>query len=424
MNDIIISKNSYEVSTDITGYPISEISQNTIQNALSKNSLKALRNDVKSLIKYFTENNLELFDVNSSNELFQISEKLPKLPISENTLINYFEWLLFSKCDSSELENIKNELLTFKKKVSVKTILEHSAHLKTSLMSIATIKRHKASISHIHKLAYSVLSDLLSNENKLQSELKQNFFNPTDSLKVKKYITGLSAELSNADIEQNKNAKMPLKTDEIIQAVKMNTGSKIQDLRNATMVLIAFGGALRSSEVVSLKIKDVKVLENGLELTIRQHKTKKAIGSKVIFIDKESSCKAYQIFAKYLETLKNSFNQYADLNLESVLFPKMKYSKLVNGLVSEIDPTAFSHIVKNIFVDFEIKNNNEFGETLSAGSKDISSHSMRKSFITNAILNGGEVTKIAKHAGYTSLKMIMTYFNDLDKRNNSISKLL
>lgn len=115
-------------------------------------------------------------------------------------------------------------------------------------LRIATINKRLAAISQAHQLA--------------------GFDSPTNDAVVRKAIKGLRRQLGT-----RQQSKEPLLTQDILRILVILQGPTLPNLRDKAILLLGFAGGFRRSELVALKVEDLRFVEEGLRVTLRRGKT-------------------------------------------------------------------------------------------------------------------------------------------------------
>lgn len=115
-------------------------------------------------------------------------------------------------------------------------------------LSVASIDRRAAAIAYAHRLV----------------ELDP----PTSSLQVKATLQGIRNTLGRAPVKAQ-----ALTWDLVLQVVRRIPARELAGLRDRAMILLAFGAALRRSELVALDVEDLEFQRRGLLVRIGRSKT-------------------------------------------------------------------------------------------------------------------------------------------------------
>lgn len=124
---------------------------------------------------------------------------------------------------------------------------------RAGMLTCSTLGRHLTSISQAHKAA--------------------GLPSPTTTEAVRAVWRGIRRTFGT-----RVSKKQALETDDI-RAMVRHLGATPRDVRDRALLLVAFAGALRRSELVALDVEDVAFVPEGLEVTIRRSKTdQEAVG--------------------------------------------------------------------------------------------------------------------------------------------------
>src|SRR5439155_14343092 len=115
------------------------------------------------------------------------------------------------------------------------------------ILKIATLSRRLASIAEAHRIA--------------------GYESPTSDSQVQLVWKGIRR---SKGVKQN--GKLPVMTDDLRQ-VLASFRSDLKGIRDRTLILLGFCGGFRRSELVSLDVADLKVVQEGILVTIQSSKT-------------------------------------------------------------------------------------------------------------------------------------------------------
>lgn len=177
----------------------------------------------------------ELADPMASVRAYLAAEK------SDNTRRAYrSDWADFHTwCEKVDLASLP---------AAAATVARYLAALADQKAAPSTIERRAAAIRYAHKAAGQEP--------------------PTNTEAVKAVMRGIRRTLRRAP-----NRKAPATAAPIAAMLEQLAGDELQVLRDRALLLIAFAGALRRSELVALHISDLEMHPGGLLLHIRSSKT-------------------------------------------------------------------------------------------------------------------------------------------------------
>lgn len=150
--------------------------------------------------------------------------------------------------------------------------------------------------------------------------------------------------------------------------------TSINNLKHKSIIALMYSAALRVSEVVSLKIKDIDAKNN--RIVLKQAKGKK---DRIVMLDKSM-----------LELLRRYWNEY---KTKEYLFEGQKGGKY--------STRSIQNIVKNNCKKIKIL-------------KHISSHSLRHSSITQMIKDGVDLRTVQRIAGHKNINTTAGYIRIYD----------
>lgn len=247
--------------------------------------------------------------------------------------------------------------------------------LSSKKFSSATINRKISSLSALYKWL------LKFQDNSTRSELIK--YNPFGNLKEEKPI------INNKDTEFLTKEECKI----LLQSIDI---SSIIGLRNKTIMSLALTTALRKSEIINIKLKDVTTYGGYDVINI----TRKGNIKDVIKIQKG----VLNLIKQYVEKSSRDFKK----NWDEYLF--LGHSK--NSLKKEkLDPSSLNYIIKQI-----CKNANL--------NKDLKVHSTRHTAITLAITEGATIEKVREFAGHKNLATTNRYVHSIDKLKNNAGDII
>lgn len=177
----------------------------------------------------------------------------------------------------------------------------------------------------------------------------------------------------------------------------------IQGLRDACLLLIGFGAALRRSELVALDVADVTVSPQGLKITIRRSKTDQEAAGVEIAIPRGRNRNLCAVTA------------FEDWIAASGITSGPVFRRVrKNGLIGteRLEDRSVASIVKRMAADAGLD------------SARYSGHSLRAGLATSAALAGANLTSIMKQTRHKSVDVAKTYVRDADLWRDNVSALV
>ncbi len=244
-----------------------------------------------------------------------------------------------------------------------------------STLSLATLNRRVVAIGHAHK------------DKGLKSPTRSALV--TDTLRGIRRING-----------SRQRQVMPLLKADLIKITRKLTG--LIGIRDKALLLIGFAGAFRRSELVALKVEDVRFVTEGILIHIRRSKTdQNGVGRKVAipFIKgcycpvralntwlEKSGIKTGALFRRM-----NRFDQVTDYGLCAA-----SVALIIKQRVAEV----------------------------GMNSKQYSGHSLRAGLVTSAAQAGVSSWKIRQQTAHKSDVMLQRYIRDSQLFvNNAVSQI-
>ena len=261
--------------------------------------------------------------------------------LSNNTLSAYVSDLkkLISFCENKDLTTLTKT-----------TILEFINNLNTLGLSPRSSARIISSIKTFYK--HQILNDTMDS-------------NPMQSIKTPK----LSKKLPDV-----------LSYDEILKMMELIDYTKLAGERDKTIVMLLYGGGLRVSELVSLKVNDLFVDEGFVKV--------KGKGSKERLVP--IGIKTINQVSYYVESYRNKFAK-----------PGSKNYLILNQRGGSLSRVSVFNLIKKLATEAGIK-------------KAISPHTLRHSFATTLIEAGANLRAVQQMLGHESITTTEIYTH-LDK---------
>jgi len=179
-----------------------------------------------------------------------------------------------------------------------------------------------------------------------------------------------------------------------------------QGLRNRCLLLLAYAGALRRSEVVNIRRTDLQWLPNGLILNVYGHKGDREGQGKKLAIPfaKNPKLCAVQATKEWLERV--------DQHEISSPYLALRISKTDNLLDKSISDHAFYNMLKKQL------------SLAGLDAKAFAPHSLRAGLITQAAIDGKPEHKIMAQSGHKNRTMLDEYIRDAQIFDNNAADFL
>jgi integrase len=187
--------------------------------------------------------------------------------------------------------------------------------------------------------------------------------------------------------------------------------------RNAALLTLGFGAALRRSELVSLDWQElgtgtgfVRIDERGILITLARSKASQDKAETVVIprADFEPACEALEAWAAR-----------AQLQPGDPIFRAVNNRNVIAA--ERLTAHSVSRIVKRAMRDIARKR----GRTIEEAKEMVrrfSGHSLRAGFVTSAAAVDVPPLRIAQHTRHKSLEMVNRYCREADKYNRSALK--
>jgi integrase len=178
--------------------------------------------------------------------------------------------------------------------------------------------------------------------------------------------------------------------------VHLEQEAPLRASRDKAILLIGFAGALRRSELVSLRWEDMTNYDSGLELLLRRSKTDQEGAGRTVFIP-------YATGSRCPVKALHEWLKIANITSGPLFLRISRYGKIIGH--KALTPQSVALIVK--------KGTSKL--TRGAGH-DYSGHSLRAGYCTEAALMGLQSFQIREQTGHTSDVTLARYIRPLTKR--------
>lgn len=285
-----------------------------------------------------------------------------KASSSQYTAISY-ERDILDFFQVNQIEDIRLEQII---DVNMFDVEHYLLDLKGKGCASATINRKVSSLSSLYKWL------LKYQDNRTGTALLH--YNPFGNLKEEK------PKVNNKETEF-------LTQEECVRLFKIFDTNNLIDLRNKTILLLALTTALRKSEMINIKIKDIsKYGEYDVIHVIRK-------GSKKDMVKIQPELK--QLIEEYIERTDRDMTR----DSESYLFIGHSRNKRNS---EKLDPSSLNYMLKSICKKAGI-------------TKHLKVHSTRHTAITLAITGGASIEKVRDFAAHQNIATTNRYVHSIDK---------
>lgn len=255
------------------------------------------------------------------------------------------------------------------------TVARYLTHLAGLGRSVSTIDRRTAAIALAHRMA--------------------GYDSPTAREDVRQVLAGIRNTLGRRPAK-----KKALTVDLVEQVIRKIRGKDLAAVRDRALILLAFGAALRRSELVALDVADLERHRRGLMVRLRRSKTDQAGEGRSVAVPdgKLKVPAAMQAWLTASGITEGPVFRGADRG-------KLSADRLTAG--------QFARILK--------------ARCAAAGldPKAFGGHSPRRGFATSAGDEGSDLRLIATHMRHAKLETTAGYIEDADLfRKNAGSEFL
>lgn len=286
---------------------------------------------------------------------------------SQYTAISYERDIL----DFFQVENIEQIRIDQIIAVNMFDVEHYLLDLKGKGCASATINRKVSSLSSLYKWL------LKYQDNRTGKALL--YFNPFGNLKEEK------PKVNNKETEF-------LTQEECERLISMFDTTKTVELRNKTIMVLALTTALRKSEMINIKLKDITTYGDYDVIHVMRK------GNKKDMVKIQPGLKS--LIEKYVQKTNRDFQTDA----ESYLFIGHSRNKRNN---EKLDPSSLNYMMASICKKAGI-------------DKHLKVHSTRHTAITLAITGGSSIEKVRDFAAHQNIATTNRYVHSIDKlRDNA-----
>ncbi len=216
---------------------------------------------------------------------------------------------------------------------------------------------------------------------------------PTNSEIVRATLKGIRRTLGTSPSQ-----KAAATADLIIKMVQ-HCPNNLMGFRDKALLLLGFAAALRRSEIVALKVKDIEITQNGMRVRIRKSKTDQEGQGYFIPVLRGERCCPVEAMEKWLKR--------AGLQNGPVFRPFSRGSK---ALDRHLTSKSVALIVK------------KYAKIVGLDPRQFSGHSLRAGFLTSAASNGASVFKMMDISRHKSTNTLRPYVRRAEEFTNHPAK--
>lgn len=221
--------------------------------------------------------------------------------------------------------------------------------------------------------------------------------NPTADHAVRVVWDGIRRELGTA--KRRKNPALTKLMRKLVAALPETT----LGVRDKALLLLGFAGAMRRSEIVSLDVADLELVEEGLIVSLRKSKTdQKGFGRRIgiPFGSNETTCPVRAV---------QNWLTVSGIQSGSLFRSVNRHGQVQPGRLS--DQTVADVIKRTVFA-------------VGLDPRNFAGHSLRSGFATMAAIEGSSERDIQKQTGHKSLLVLRRYIHDGRLFQNNAAKNL
>ncbi len=240
--------------------------------------------------------------------------------------------------------------------------------------AISTIKRRAASVSWLHRKA-GFLGKL----------------NPRESPFIKETLVNLSKDHRDKPVDKATELNTELIREMVILC--KNEKNRLKGLRNRALILLGFSSALRRSNLCKIRLEDINIVIQGLEIYIPSSKTDQTGRGHVVRLARG------QVPATCPVSAFKDWIDAAGIE-EGYLFRPISKGGKVTGHES-ISAYTITLIIQELMLKLEVAHPDKY-----------SAHSLRSGFASTAAQNGASIQSIKTQGNWRSDGSLMRYIRN------------
>ena len=266
-------------------------------------------------------------------------------------------------------------------------VILYLTHLSINVKSFASISQFLSSLTWFHNL--------------------QGHASPVRDPVVVEVVSGLKRQLACPTVR-----KEPFSVENIKCLYKTMNLSSLTDIRNTTMIVLAFVAFLRFDEVTHIMVKDIVFKETHLELAIPKAKTDQLRqGNTVVIASTGSDTCPVRLLSLYMKVAEiNKSKRDPSFLFTRVIFKNKKLQLFPTG--KPMTYTNVRDIVK------------KKAQQIGLNPNDFATHSMRSGGPTAAAEAGVDERLMQKHGRWAQASSKDKYVVDALQKRLDVSKVL
>jgi len=211
---------------------------------------------------------------------------------------------------------------------------------------------------------------------------------PTESEAVKSVVRGIRRTIGTAP------AKKAVATADVVgRMLDAETWpGGLRGLRDRALVLLAFAGAMRRSEVCALQVADLTETADGFRVLIRHSKGDQESAGQEIVVPRGTKLRPVEAVRAWLDA--------ARITEGPVFRPINRGGRVVNAMLTA---ESIAEVIKDA------------AERAGLDPAKFGGHSLRAGFLTSAAKAGASIFKMADQSRHKSLETLRGYVRDADK---------
>lgn len=192
----------------------------------------------------------------------------------------------------------------------------------------------------------------------------------------------------------------------------LDWSGQLLNRRDHTMVLVGYLCALRRSELCALRVCDISFEHAQAIVTIRRSKSdqdQRGVKLPISRVQGGPETQAVDVLARWIELLATEF----EIGGTDPLFPALNrhgdlYRRRGAPHLVALNPQTWSERLRSLAQEADV-----FGDPASERYARVSGHSLRRGYVTTALLAGQDPVALAKRTRHKNVQMLVTYADEL-----------